>query len=124
MTPFTGAADCRRDAVLTTSPAAMPSPSAGRAPSMTSASPVLTAIADLQILARLPHPVADRERGAHGALRVVLVRDRGSEERHDGVADELLDRAAVAFELVAQVLPVRVEERPHVLGIEVLRPAR
>src|SRR5436190_1043296 len=38
--PFTGAADCSRAAVLTTSPEAIPSPSEGRAPSAISASPV------------------------------------------------------------------------------------
>ena len=43
-TPFTGAAVWRRAAVLTTSPVAIPSPSAGLAPRSTSASPVLTAI--------------------------------------------------------------------------------
>jgi hypothetical protein len=42
--PFTGAADCMRAAVFTTSPATMPSPSTGRAPRVTSASPVFTAI--------------------------------------------------------------------------------
>ena len=42
--PFTGAAACMRAAVLTTSPATIASPSAARAPRLTSASPVLTAI--------------------------------------------------------------------------------
>ncbi len=42
--PLMGAADCRRDAVLTTSPASIDSPREGRAPSDTTASPVLTAI--------------------------------------------------------------------------------
>ncbi len=42
-TPLTGAADCRRAAVLTTSPATSASPSAAFASSETSASPVLTA---------------------------------------------------------------------------------
>ena len=37
----TGAAPCRREAVLTTSPVTIPSPSSGRAPSATTASPVL-----------------------------------------------------------------------------------
>ena len=40
--PFVGAAACRRAVVLTTSPAAMPSPASGRAPSVISASPVVT----------------------------------------------------------------------------------
>jgi hypothetical protein len=39
ITPFTGAADCRRDAVFTTSPATIASPSSARALSDTSASP-------------------------------------------------------------------------------------
>ncbi len=42
-TPFTGAAACSRAAVFTTSPAAIPSPSVGRAPNVISASPVFTA---------------------------------------------------------------------------------
>ena len=36
--------------------------------------------------------------GAHRPQRVVLVDARNAEDRHDGVADELLDRAAVALE--------------------------
>jgi len=42
--PFTGAPACSRAAVLTTSPATIASPSDGRAPRLTSASPVLTAM--------------------------------------------------------------------------------
>ena len=42
-----------------------------------------------------PAQLADRrhqlERGADGALRIVLVGDRGAPHRHDGVADELLE---------------------------------
>ena len=48
--PSTGAADCSRAAVFTTSPDAMPSPSDGRAPNDTSASPVLTPIRTLSSL--------------------------------------------------------------------------
>ncbi len=33
--------------------------------------------------------------------RVVLVRDRHAERRHDGVADELLDRPALGLDLLA-----------------------
>ena len=39
--------------------------------------------------------IPDRQGGAHGPLRIVLVDDRRTEDRNDGVADELLDRAAV-----------------------------
>ena len=38
------------------------------------------------------------ERGADGPLGVVLLRGRRAPHRHDGVADELLDRAAVALD--------------------------
>ena len=41
------------------------------------------------------------ERGAHGALRVVLGRDGRPPDRHDGVADELLDGAAVELDQAA-----------------------
>ena len=45
--------------------------------------------------------VANRERGAHGSLGVVLVCDRRAEDGHDRVADELLDGASEALELGA-----------------------
>ena len=67
--------------------------------------------------------VADRERGADGTLGVVLVRGRCAEERHDGVADELLDRAAVALELGADAVVVRAQDRLDVLRVEPTRPA-
>jgi hypothetical protein len=37
---------------------------------------------------------------AHGAERVVLVQDRYAEDGHDRVANELLDRASVALDLM------------------------
>ena len=48
----------------------------------------------------LDRKVADRQSGSNRALRVVLVCGRRAEERHDRVADELLDGPAVALELV------------------------
>ena len=60
------------------------------------------------------------EGGAQRALRIVLVADRGSEERDHGVADELLDRAAEPLELVPQAAVVRQQSRADVLGIELL----
>ena len=41
------------------------------------------------------------------ALRVVLVRDRRAEERHDAVAEELVDRALVAVDLGQHQLEAR-----------------
>ena len=78
---------------------------------------------DLQ-LAVVLGPVADRERGADGALGIVLVRDRRAEERHHRVADELLDGAAEALELARGRARGRAEERTHVLRVEPLGAAR
>ena len=44
--------------------------------------------------------------------------DRRPEERHHGVADELLHGAAVPLELVAKPLVVRAEDRLHVLRVQ------
>ena len=68
--------------------------------------------------------VADGERRAHGPLGVVLVGGRRPEERHHGIADELLDRAAVALELGADARVVGTEDRLDVLRVERLRPRR
>src|SRR5262245_7201887 len=53
-------------------------------------------------LALLADPVSDREGCADGTLGIVLVRGRGAEESHDGVADEFLDRPTASLELHAQ----------------------
>ena len=59
--------------------------------------------------------------GADGAQGVVLVGDRHPEERDHGIADELLDRAAVGLHGAAHRLEVPQRERPHRLGVERLR---
>ena len=68
--------------------------------------------------------VADRERRSDSPLGIVLVCRRRAEERHHRVADELLDRAAVPFELGADALVVRPENRLDVLRVERLRARR
>ena len=65
----------------------------------------------------LDQRVAHGERGPHCALRVVLVRDGRAEDGHHGVADELLDGAAEALELVPGAGVVRRERRTYVFGI-------
>jgi hypothetical protein len=79
--------------------------------------------AHLEPLAPLGERVADSERGADGALGVVLMRRRRPEQRHHRVADELLDRAAVALELLAQPRVVGGKHRAHVLRVEPLSAA-
>jgi hypothetical protein len=68
--------------------------------------------------------VAHRERCPHRPLRVVLMGNRRAEDRDDRVADELLDRAAAAFELVARALVVDAEQRADVLGVALLGACR
>ena len=70
-----------------------------------------------------PIDVMDRECGANGAFGIVLVRNRGAEDAIDRVADELLDRAAVALDLRPQARVIGRERRSHVLRVELLRPA-
>ena len=50
------------------------------------------------------HGIHDRDGRAHGPLGVVLVRLRDAERRHDRVAGELLDDAAVGRDAVRDVL--------------------
>ena len=72
-----------------------------RAPTVTTASPVLTAAraaSSSRAPRSAPRSLEHAEPGAHRALRVVPVRDRRAEHRHDRVADELLDRAAVLLD--------------------------
>jgi hypothetical protein len=75
-------------------------------------------------VARLDRPVADRERCAHGAFRVVLACDRRAVHGHHCIADELLDRPAEALQLGAEPVVIRDEDVAHVFGIEVLGARR
>src|SRR6185436_9707058 len=71
-------------------------------------------------LVELDDRLADRDRRANRSLGIVFVRHRCAEERDDGIADELLDRAAMALELVPEAGVIRREQCPDVLGIELL----
>ena len=66
-------------------------------------------------LHRLLHP----QRGVAGAHRVVLVRQRRAEQRHDPVAHHLVDGALVAVDGLHHVLEHGVEELAGLLGIAV-----
>jgi hypothetical protein len=62
--------------------------------------------------------------GAHGAQRVVLVHSWHTEDGHDGVADELLDRAAVRLDDALHALEVAGEQGLQRFGIERLPQRR
>ena len=57
------------------------------------------------------------ERGPHGPLGVVLVRHRRAPHRHDRIADELLDHAAVAPDQAATGLEVPGQEVANLLRV-------
>ena len=94
--------------MLTTSPEAMPSPASGLGVEAYQRLARRDPDAKLELV--LEREVTDRERGTDGSLGIVLVRDGSTEQRHDGVSDELLHRAAVALELGAHA---RVIGREH-----------
>ena len=107
----------------------MPWPSPIRASSVTITSPVVTPMRTLQLADRIllvqrVDRAEDREAGADGTLGVVLVGDRDAEERDDGVADELLDACRRAARARAAAGRSRLEQREHVLGVELLGAAR
>ncbi len=60
------------------------------------------------------------ERRATRPERVVLVGDRRAEDRHDAVAQHLVDRALVGVHGVHHHLLERIEQRAHFFRIEVL----
>ena len=63
-------------------------------------------------------PVAYCQGGPDGPLGVILVRDRRTEERHHGVADELLDCPSEAFELDAEPVVIGHEHGTNVFGVK------
>jgi hypothetical protein len=63
-------------------------------------------------------------RRLHGSQAVVFVDDRDPEHGHHGVADELLDRAAVALQLVAHLGEVAGDHPPQGLRIHLLAQRR
>ena len=68
--------------------------------------------------------VDDLQPGPNGPLGVVLVGDGDSPDGHDGVADELLHRAAVALHDSAAGVEVAGEELADVLLVAALREGR
>ena len=63
------------------------------------------------------HGVDELERDPDGPLGVVLLGDGGAPHRHDRVADELLDRAAVALDRHAGGVEVAGQKLAHLLGV-------
>jgi hypothetical protein len=75
---------------------------------------------DVQLAERPGHRVGR----SHRAERVVLVQAGNAEHGHHGVADELLDLAAVAFELVPHATKEAGDQLPSRFGIELFPQRR
>ena len=71
-----------------------------------------------------PDRVDELEPGPHRPLGVVLVGDRRAPDGHDGVADELLDRPAVAGDHLAGDLEVAGQGVADLLGVALLGERR
>ena len=96
----TGAADCRRAAVLTTSPATIASPCAGARTERDERLARVDGDPDLRArpsLESLQSRIASAARTARSASSSCAT--GAPKTRHHGVADELLDRAAVPLEI-------------------------
>ena len=69
-------------------------------------------------------PILDGERGADGAMGVVLVGDRRAEQRHHTIAEELVDGPLVAVDGLDDDLERPVHDRVDLLGVQALRHRR
>ena len=69
-------------------------------------------------LAEGGYRIDDLERGPDGELGVVLLRLRHAPDGHHGVADEFLDRAAVALDDRSRGVEVAAQELARVLGVQ------
>ena len=77
-----------------------------------------------ELRVQLLEPPTHSECGPQRTGRVVLVRDGDAESRHHRVADELLDRSAFGFDLVAHRVRERLEDVLQVLGVELFSERR
>ena len=82
------------------------------------------ALARLRVPADLDEALADRQRGADGTFRIVLVGLRQTEDGHHRVAAELLDGAAAPLDLLGGKLEELAHESADDLRIELLAERR
>ena len=78
----------------------------------------------LELVVQVLDALADLDAGAKRPERVVLAREGNSEDRQDGVAEELLDPPAVALQHASDLVEVALEDTPQDLGVERLPEAR
>jgi hypothetical protein len=66
----------------------------------------------------------NRERRAHGALGVVLLRPRIAEERHEPIAESLEDMPAVRRHRLGRRIEIDADQVAQVLGVELRSKGR
>ena len=82
------------------------------------------AVLVLELVVQLGQAVAHLRRRPNGSQRVVFVQMRDPEHSHDGIADELLDRAAMALQGHTHLVEVPADRAPQRLGIKPLAERR
>ena len=75
-------------------------------------------LADAQLVRVAAQRVAQVQCGVASPLRVVFVRDRGTEQRHDAVTAVLVDRALEAVNAFGQDLEEAIHDAVPLLGVE------
>ena len=78
----------------------------------------------LELVVQARELAAELDGRPHRAQRVVLVHDRDPEDAEDGVADELLDRAAMALEHRPRRLVIARPDAPERFRVELLAKRR
>jgi hypothetical protein len=79
---------------------------------------------DAQLGAFRGRELADRQGCPDRTLGVVLMGDRGAEQGHDGIADELLDGPPMSLQLHADLGVEARQEGTHILGVQPLGTRR
>ena len=82
------------------------------------------AAACLDAVAQAGDSLDQLEAGADAQLGIVFVHDRRAPDGHDGIADELLDRAAVALDDVPSEVEVAAERVADILRVTLLGKRR
>ena len=73
---------------------------------------------------QLAHLSDEVQRSSNGPLRIIFTRDRRAPHRHDGVADELLDAAAVAFDDLPRHVEVARQQIARLFRVALLGQRR
>ena len=80
---------------------------------------IVHAVRAAYLLRIVAHRLLHRQGGIAGPNRMILMRQRGAEQRHDAVAQDLIDRAFVAVHRRHHPLEHRVEELLRFLGVAI-----